>query len=188
MFDMAKSSYLMDKLVAELSREGEEAIHDAYYNRDWNNRTYNLHDSYGSAVYVNGKLVKSSIRYIGQELAKNGRNVGWVWNKGRSMPDYKGNRRLPGNEVEMRGREEVMDFFSHYTPKGKGIELVIVAAMFYANILEAGGGNLRHKYRVISSADSTMREIASKYHGKVEEISVTRDMSRMTTIKDKSWG
>ena len=187
MFDMATRGVFLNRLIEELARDGEEAIHDAYYNRDWNNRTYNLHDSYGSAVYYNGTLVKSSIRYIGQEMAKSGLNVGWVWTKGRSMPDYRGNRRLPGDEVEMRGREEVMDFFSHYQAAKKGIELVIVACMFYANILEDGVGKMKRKYHVISTAKSTMDEIAAKYKGEVKEISEYRDMKQMTTIKNKSW-
>ena len=58
-------------LIAELARDGEDAIHDAYNNRDWNNRTFNLHDSYGSAVYLNGRLVKSTVM-----LARSLRNTG----------------------------------------------------------------------------------------------------------------
>ena len=60
----------IDNLISQLARDGEQALHDAYYGRGFNNRTYNLHDSYGSAVYYNGVLVNSSIRYIGAEMAK----------------------------------------------------------------------------------------------------------------------
>lgn len=156
---------LIQQLIAQLTEEGAAAIKQAYETRDWKNRTFNLHDSYGSAVYVNGQLLKRTVRYVGEELAKNGRNVGWVWNKSRSMPDYRGERRLPGDEVEMRGRDEIMDFFSQYTPKTNGVELVIAAAMFYANILESGGGKLKHKYHVISQANGIMDDLSKKYKG-----------------------
>lgn len=178
---------LVQMLISELAREGERAIYEAYESRDWNNRTYNLHDSYGSAVYLKGRLVKSSVRYVGNELAKTGLSVGWKWNKPRSMPDYRGERRLPGDEVQMRGREEVMDFFSNYTPQSKGIELVIVAAMFYAGVLERGGGNLKKKYRVISGATTTMNRLRDKYKGTLNKFTKARDISVMTSIKDKSW-
>lgn len=174
-------------LVAELAHDGEMAIHEAYENRDWNNRTFNLHDSYGSAVYVNRRLVKSSVRYVGNELAKEGLSVGWKWNKPRSMPDYRGERRFTGDEVQMRGREEVMDFFSKYTPQGKGIELVIVAAMYYAGYLEKGAGGLKRKYKVISGAATIMERFKAKYQGELQKFTKTRDIRVMTTIKDKSW-
>lgn len=186
MFDMANSAFI-NRLIDELTRDGEMAIHDAYYNRDWNNRTYNLHDSYGSAVYYNGRLIKKTIRYVGPEQAKSGLNKEWVWTKGRSMQDFRGERRLPGDEVQMRGRDEVMDFFSQYTPQGRGLELVIVAAMFYASYLEDGAGRLKKKYKVISSGATTMQELAAKYNGLLRNIRLGRVHKVMTTIKDKSW-
>ena len=182
-------SAIIQQLISQLAEEGAAAIKQAYETRDWRNRTFNLHDSYGSAVYANGKLLKWTVRYVGQEMVQPEKELsfGWFWNKGRSMPDYKGNRRLSGDEVTMRGREEVMDFFSQYTPKTKGIELVIAAAMFYANILENGGKNLSHKFHVISQANGIMQGLANKYNGKTTAIETGRVLSVMTTIKDKSW-
>ena len=182
-------SRIIQQLISQLTEEGAAAIKQAYETRDWRNRTFNLHDSYGSAVYVNGQLLKRTVRYVGEELVKpeKERDMGWVWNKGRSMADYRGNRRLPGDAVMMRGREEVMDFFSQYTPKTKGIELVIAAAMFYANILEKGGGNLSHKFHVISQANGIMNGLARKYNGRTTAVETGRVLSVMTTIKDKSW-
>lgn len=189
---MAKGkSEFVNRLIDQLARDGEQAIHDAYYGRDFNNRTYNLHDSYGSAVYYNGVLVKSSVRYLGGEVAKQGLSQGWVWNKGRSMPDFRGgsnNRRLPGDEVLMRGRDEVMDFFSHHKPANKkGLDLVIVAAMFYADILESGKGKLKRKYKVISEGEDYMKDVAKRFKGTLSKFVKPRDLSIMTTIKDKSW-
>ena len=165
-------SATIQQLISQLTEEGAAAIKQAYETRDWRNRTFNLHDSYGSAVYANGKLLKSTVRYVGQEMVR---------------PDYKGNRRLSGAEVTMKGREEVMDFFSQYTPKTKGVELVIAAAMFYANILEKGGGNLSHKFHVISQANGIMQGLAQKYNGRTSAVETGRVLSVMTTIKDKSW-
>lgn len=182
-------SAIIQQLISQLAEEGAAAIKQAYETRDWRNRTFNLHDSYGSAVYANGKLLKWTVRYVGQEMVQPEKELsfGWFWNKGRSMPDYKGNRRLSGDEVTMKGREEVMDFFSQYTPKTKGIELVIAAAMFYANILEKGGGNLSHKFHVISQANGIMQGLAQKYNGRTSAVETGRVLSVMTTIKDKSW-
>jgi hypothetical protein len=177
----------LNKFIDELANDGERAIKEAYATREFRNRSFNLKDSYGSAVYVDGKLIKRTIRYLGPEDATNALSVGWIWDKPRSLPDFRGARRLTGDEIQMTGREEVMDFFSHYVPSGKGIELVIVAAMWYANVLEKGGANLRRKWRVISGAATFMYSLQRKYGGFIEPINTYRDLSIPTTIKDTSW-
>ena len=182
---MAKK--LVDMLIDELADDGYAAIWEAYLTRDFTNRTYHLHDSYASAVYNNGRLVKRSIRYVGPEHAKVGIYTGWEWTKSRSMPNFRGVRYQKGDQIDMTGREEVMDFFSQYTPPRKGIQLVVVAAMWYANVLEEGGGNLKRKWRVISGARSIMDELAGKYGGTVSEIDTGRVLTQAPTIKDKSW-
>lgn len=188
---MARQKSLKDlyveRLIRQLTIEGEQAILEAYNKRTFTNRKYNLHDSYASAVYAHGRLIKSSVRYVGQEMSKSGLPMGWVWNKARSMPDFRGDRRYPGDEVQMNGREEAMDFLSQYTPRKGGVTLIIIAAMFYASILESGGGNLKHKYRVISDGNDIMRRIADKYHGVFETVQTSRLLDMMPTIKDKSW-
>ena len=152
---------LIKALISQLADDVEKAIREAYEGREFTNRTYNLHDSYGSAVYYNCTLVKSSIRYVGAEMAE---------------------------EDERYGRNEVNDFFSNYRPKNrKGIDLVIVAAMFYADILEEGKGKLKRKYKVISEGEDYMREVASRFNGTLSKVVKARDLSVMTTIKDKSW-
>lgn len=169
--------YCVQMLVSALADEGLYAISQAYEKRGYTNRLYNLHDSYGSAVYVDGVLDKSTIRYIDPEMSK----------KGRSMPDFRGNRRLEGDEIIMNGREEVMDFFQHYSaPRGE-ICLVIVAAMFYASILEHGQGSLKRKYAVISGAKTTLNTVQKTYGGSIERVYKDRDTSIPTTIKNKTW-
>ena len=140
----------IDNLISQLARDGEQALHDAYYGRGFNNRTYNLHDSYGSAVYYNGTLVKSSIRYVGAEMAE---------------------------EDEKYGRNEVNDFFSNYRPKNrKGIDLVIVAAMFYADILEEGKGRLKRKYKVIAEGEDYMKNLATHFRGTLSRFVKPKDL------------
>ena len=51
--------------VQKLAKLGYDAIMYAYNRKGFEHKTRNLHDSYGSAVYVNGNLIESSIRYIG---------------------------------------------------------------------------------------------------------------------------
>ena len=93
---MAKknANVFLDKLINDLTWQGEKAIRVAYRRRDFTNRLYNLRDSYGSAVYYNGRLLKHTIRYLGPEMGKPIDNTGWTWNKQRSMPDWRGERRL----------------------------------------------------------------------------------------------
>ena len=141
---------LIKALISQLADDGEKAIREAYEGREFTNRTYNLHDSYGSAVYYNGTLVKSSIRYVGAEMAE---------------------------KDERYGRNEVNDFFSNYRPKNrKGIDLVIVAAMFYADILEEGKGRLKRKYKVIAEGEDYMKNVATHFRGTLSKFVKPKDL------------
>ena len=141
---------LIKALISQLADDGEKAIREAYEGREFTNRTYNLHDSYGSAVYYNGNLVKSSICYIGAEMAE---------------------------EDERYGRNEVNDFFANYRPKNrKGIDLVIVAAMFYADILEEGKGRLKRKYKVIAEGEDYMKNVATHFRGTLSKFVKPKDL------------
>lgn len=62
-------------LIDALTALGEQAALSAYKSarfapNSYTNRSYNLHDSYGSAVYINGDLVKDSIRCINRSMSK----------------------------------------------------------------------------------------------------------------------
>ena len=141
---------LIKALISQFADDGEKAIREAYEGREFTNRTYNLHDSYGSAVYYNDTLVKSSIRYVGAEMAE---------------------------EDERYGRNEVNDFFSNYRPKNrKGIDLVIVAAMFYADILEEGKGKLKRKYKVIAEGEDYMKNLATHFRGTLSKFVKPKDL------------
>ena len=141
---------LIKALISQLADDGEKAIREAYEGREFTNRTYNLHDSYGSAVYYNGTLVKSSIRYVGAEMAE---------------------------EDDRYGRNEANEFFSNYRPKNrKGIDLVIVAAMFYADILEEGKGRLKRKYKVIAEGEDYMKNVATHFRGTLSKFVKPKDL------------
>ena len=131
------------RVISFLAMIGEKSIQEAYQNRGFTNRTYNLKDSYGSAVYYNGALLDTTIRYIGPPEAKTKR-------RGKS------------------GREEVNKFFRDYSPKSNGYEIVVVATMPYAGELELGGGQLKRKYHVMAGARDLLERVAAKYGAKLK--------------------
>ena len=146
--------YFMNQLIQKLTDDGEKLVRRAYETRTFENRTYNLHDSYGSAVYVDGKLIKSSVRYAGSPTAKAGK--------------------IYEDELT-EGRFEIDAFFDWFKPRKKGVDLVVIATMPYADILEKGAG-LRRKYKVISGAKDLMNTIAYSYNGVFSKYVVRRDI------------
>ena len=146
--------YFMNQLIQKLTDDGEKLARRASDTRTFENRTYNLHDSYGSAVYVDGRLVKSSVRYAGSPTAKAGK--------------------IYEDEL-IEGRFEIDAFFDWFKPRKKGVDLVVIATMPYADILEKGAG-LRRKYKVISGAKDLMNTIAYSYNGVFSKYVVRRDI------------
>lgn len=136
------SNKSQQRVINYLASLGEMAIQVAYNDKGFTNRTYNLKDSYGSAVYHNGALLVDTIRYIGPPEAKSKR-------LGKS------------------GREEVANFFREYSPSAKDYELVVIASMPYAGVLETGGGRLKRKYHVMVGARSLMERVAAKFGAKL---------------------
>lgn len=141
---------MMRDYVQALSTLGYKAMLYAYQRREFQHRTRNLHDSYGSAVYVNGELQEDSIRYIGGIL--------------RKKVDY---------TTHKTGRETLLDYLRSHKlgATTNEIVLVVVAAMFYAGILEnKGGTRTRDRYIVISPAreyiDNNYQAVLSKYYQK----------------------
>ena len=137
----------INKFVDMLSDEGGKLILQAVNSRDYTHRTYNLHDSYGSAVYLNGKLVEKSVMMLGSKATK--------------AKKYKGN--------EIRGAEEIIKYFRSYKPKSD-IELVVAAAMPYGVVLEKGGGGIRRKYKVISGINTEVGNLAARLNAKVNKL------------------
>lgn len=140
----------INKFVDMLADEGDKLITQAVNSRDYTHRTLNLHDSYGSAVYLNGALVERSIRTLPAQATK--------------AKKYKGN--------EIRGAEEIIKYFRSYKPKS-AIELVVAAAMPYGVVLEKGeegGGGLKHKYKVISGINTEVGNLAARLNAKVNKL------------------
>lgn len=137
----------------ELSKEGRKLILKAYNTANYKkDKTQNLHDSYGCAVYYNGKYVYGTKQFL------NARAKVPRFNYYTGQKEY--------------GFDEMNKYLDNYKPSTKGFELVVVAAMFYAEILEKGKGRLRRKYRVISGIDSDMSELAAKVGGRVIDINL----------------
>lgn len=140
----------VNRMAEALSEEGYQLIRKAFDGSNYShNKTQNLHDSYGSCVFYDGKEVPNTRRYVGREATV-------------------GKRDPSGNLV--LGRAEIDSFFDNYKAKAKGFELVLAAAIFYGQILEEGSGNLKRKYRVISFIADNVEAVARKYGGKVNRI------------------
>ena len=173
--NLSKNRYVR-QLVDELAEWGHKAIIRAYNKKDWHNRTYNLHDSYASAVYVDGKLQQRTIRFVGEEMSSFVHATGRDYSVSRHDfldPDRKGYRWGNEDEILTNGRDEAIAFLRQYVPNTSGVQLVVIAAMFYADILERGGGNLKRKYHVIADANSTLEQLARSLGGDVRPISAT---------------
>lgn len=120
-FDLNK---ITDELVKALADIGKELILRAYRTRGFFNRTFNLRDSYVSAVFVRGKLREDSIRYVGKELSYVAKKI---------------------NDEYVVGRWEAVEYIrSLKQNRNDFIRLVIAAAMPYGKYLENRG------YAVIS--------------------------------------
>ena len=137
-----------EQIVAQLANEGDRILRQCVEERDYTHRTYNLYDSYGYGVYVNGRLMRRGFL--------------------QSSPQATEPRKWYGENV--RGRDEILEFLTSGYKPSKNIELVIAAAMPYAKVLESGGGGIKRKYKVISMSNDLLRDIAAKYNGTVKAI------------------
>lgn len=134
---------LTKDLVKVCSKLGYMAALEAYRNKTYANRTYNLHDSYGSAVYVRGKLVKDTIRYAVRS---------------RSAMDKRGTN----------GRAELLNYLTKLkVNSGQQVTIVVVAAMWYAEYVESKGYEVLDYHIVqdviISNFDKEVKPIFKKY-------------------------
>lgn len=116
-----------------LERQGKSV------SKAWDDVTFNLLDSIGSAVYINGVLKSDTIRFV-TNTPLGGRT--------RDAIDSRS------------GRQALMDYFRSIRPnQGKNeITLVCVAAMYYAKFLEEGTHRGGYKIKVISSAADYVRK------------------------------
>lgn len=144
-----KDAFTRD-LVNALATLGWKASLAAYKGRTFTNRTFNLHDSYGSAVYVNGVLQERTIRYMGGQKSHRPGILKQTNNATKKRRSKLGPRYY---RYGKNGRD-VLDVFFHGNDWyrghkfGKsGIVLVVVAAMWYAGMLAKKG------YRVMGAGN-----------------------------------
>lgn len=142
----AKINYIVDYLMAN----GKRIMTECYESREWHNRTYNLHDSFGCTVYVRGKEVESK-RYV--------------------FEPPKGSIQASMRENVLSGSDAIKAYFEGYKCHTSGFELVIAATMPYARILEKGVGSNRKKYQVISASSSEIDSLAAEITSKIKGIS-----------------
>lgn len=131
----------INRLVNFLSDEAKKIIDEELNNVDYKNDTDNLHDSYGWGIYVNGKLVKSGYQTQNAIAPR-------IWKR---EPLY--------------GRDAITEFLERKYNPHDGIDLVIVAAMPYAEILQEGLGNLKKKYEVIAIAQNQLKSLSRRVKG-----------------------
>ena len=117
-----------------LSQEGERIVNEQLAKKQYTHRTFNLHDSYGWGVYVNGKLAAKG--FPAQKATK-----GKKWN---------------GNEY--KGRETITGFLENKYKPHDGIDLVVAVAMPYGVEVEE-----IYKYEVVATARAEVRQLESKY-------------------------
>lgn len=127
-----------NEIITILEQSGKDIINTAFEKANFNkSRTQNLRDSYAWAVFADGKNVSlgfESVNPKAKQLA------------------YK-----QGNYFD--GRTLAVESIKEHLPIQQGFELYIVAAIFYANILEASG-----KFQVISSANSDIEQLAEDFN------------------------
>lgn len=132
----------IEQLVRKLELEGNRILRECEAERDYTHRTNNLYDSYGYGIYVGGNLEK--------------------WRFLSSYAKALVPRDIDGEEVW--GRQEIKNFLYEYYKPTKGIDMVVVAAMPYADDLEAGVG-VKHTYKVISMSYEKLKALQGKIKG-----------------------
>lgn len=132
------------RMAKELAKDARDAVHVALETNEFQNRTGNLEDSYGAAVYYEGRMIEGT-QYTLTPHATESKN--WYGRK-------------------LSGHNEIVRYLRTYRPRTKGLSMIVVAAMPYGEILEKGQGNLYRKYKVITGANAFMRQLAQKWAGK----------------------
>ena len=173
-------------LVNACATLGYKAAMDAYRNHTYQHRTYALHDSYGSAVYLDGRLVPETIRYVNRARQKKGDIHGW-----RGASDPEGTR---GKNFDT-GRKALQAYLENpprMSRRKKGITILVVAAQWYAMILEGKGYTVLDPRTVSSSItynfDAYITPIMEKYGMKKFVPQLSRDLGvDQFFVQDQGW-
>ena len=168
-----KLSDLKDEIqratVEALTELGKVVAHEAFVKarygggKTYENRTYNLNDSYGSAVYVNGVLVEDSIKYV---------NVAGLPPSDRRAP--------AGYET---GEKALQTYFrtAFIVRKKDTYTILVAAAMWYASMVEKKG------FKVIE-VERAKEEIAKNFDKVVVPIFKARGLEAFVPLIRKGIG
>ena len=133
---------LKDKALAQilqrLEQEGNRILQECESERDYTHRTNNLYDSYGYGIYVGGKMTKAGYLSSSKTATES--------------------RKWYGQDVS--GREQITNFLNNEYKPTKGIDMVVVAAMPYAEVLEH-----KYKYKVIAMSYDKLKQLQEEFEG-----------------------
>lgn len=173
-------------LINACASLGYKAGMDAYRNHSYKHRTHALHDSYGSAVYLNGILQPETIRYINRSRQTKKDTRSW---RGSKNPET-----TNPWDFGYFGRDSLKHYFEDNSKirKKKGISIVVVAAQWYASIVESKGYKVLDPRTVASSLtynfDSIVGPVLDKYGLKNLAIDLKRELGQdQFYIQDKDW-
>lgn len=150
---------LSGNIADALASEGRRIAVEAERTAEAQRRTGNMADAFGYAVFLDGKEVRRGYA----EPSPTSSTVHKGWKK----------HGIPADT----GRGYLDSYFDAYIAPAKGWHLVVVNAVYYTRILEAGAQArpARQKvrqYRIISQMADDMDRLAAKYHGTLEEINM----------------
>jgi len=137
------------KVVEVLEQKGKELVETAYRSSEFEDDTYNLRDSYGYAVYYNGKV----------------KAFGGLDGRKATTPK----KQSVNSKTKSFGRDDFEQYVKMYGAKSYGFELIVVAVKFYAGFLEDGTRTNR-KYKVISQIWDKMEDFGSQFKGTIKQI------------------
>lgn len=130
------AQYLQMEFLDYLEEECRRLLEKAIETSTFQNRTYNLYDSYGYGIFLNGSLKRTNATFIKEgDVVLGAVGAGLRPNKATKP------RKWYNDEIWGRGlRDMVFDGDSGYNPGSKrGYVIVLAATMPYAVVLEAGG-------------------------------------------------
>lgn len=156
------------KMVYYLVDKGIKIIEDARVSKETQNISGTQWDSYGLAVFYNGKLyysVRSSDP--SKDLTTSTRRIETIWDE--SGGRHKGWGDIPAGT----GREWAKMFVDEIKKSSqipdKGFALVIFNAAFYSSIQETTQG-----YRILSQVIGDIKELESEFRGaRIHGINIT---------------
>ena len=140
---MAVAGVMITRLLDALDKEGKRILAECEQERTYTHQTQNLYDSYGYGVYYNGKLQRKGFLSASETATETKKWYG----------------------VEISGREQIENFLMSEYKSPKGIELVIVAAMPYAEVLENASSGQHQKYKVISMSYNKLKDLSNQVKG-----------------------